>query len=268
MYPHLFEFGRFALPTYGVLAAAGLILGLLLNIRLAVRDGINEDKAWNLGVIAIISAILGSKLLLVIIEWEYFSAHPRALLDAGFIQSGGVYYGGFIGGMLVSIAYMKWAGMPMLRTTDAFAPGIAFGHGLGRLGCLAAGCCYGESTNLPWAVIFTNPLANKGAGTPLNLPLHPTQVYEFLAEMVITSILLLLWKRRSFAGQIVGTYAFLYGVARFFLEFLRGDPGRGSVMGGMFSLTQVISILFVIMGGVLWLRRASRPLSPPAPATS
>ncbi len=266
MFPHLLEFGRFALPTYGVLAAAGLILGLLLNIRLAVRDGINEDKAWNLGVIAILSAILGSKLLLVIIEWDYYAANPRMLLDSSFIQSGGVYYGGLIGGILASIAYMKWAGMPALRTFDAFAPGIAFGHGLGRLGCLAAGCCYGAQTSVPWAVIFTNPLAAKGAGTPLGIPLHPSQVYEFMVEMVITSLLLLMWRHRSFAGQIIGTYAFLYGVARFFLEFLRGDPGRGSVMGGMFSLTQVISIVFVLIGGALWLRREARPLPPPSPA--
>lgn len=268
MHPHLIEFGRFALPTYGVLAAVGLILGLLLNVNLAVRDGINEDKAWNLGVTAILSAILGAKILFVVIEWDYYAAHPRMLLDVSFIQSGGVYYGGLIGGMLASILYMKWAKMPMLRTTDAFAPGVAFGHGVGRLGCLAAGCCYGAPTNVPWAVTFTNPLANSGAGTPLGIPVHPSQVYEFMAEMVITSILLLLWRRRSFAGQIVGAYAFLFGVARFFLEYLRGDPGRGSVFGGMFSLTQVISIGFVLVGGVLWLRRTPRAPHTPVPATS
>lgn len=268
MHPHLIEFGRFSLPTYGVIAASGLILGLLLNVRLAVRDRINEDKAWNLGVIAILAAVVGSKLLFIIVEWDFYSTHPRALLDSSFIQSGGVYYGGLIGAIVASVIYMRLAKMPVLRTCDAFAPGVAFGHGLGRLGCLTAGCCYGAPTNLPWAVIFTNPLAATGAGTPLGIPLHPSQIYEFLAEMVITSILLLLWRRRSFAGQIIGAYAFLYGVARFFLEFLRGDPGRGSAFGGMLSLTQAISIVFVIVGGILWIRREPRPVHQPAPVAS
>ncbi|HUS19718.1 MAG TPA: prolipoprotein diacylglyceryl transferase [Terriglobales bacterium] len=266
MHPHLLEFGRFAIPTYGVIAAAGLILGLLLNVRLAVRDGIDEDKTWNLGVIAIFSAIAGSKILFIITEEQYSLSDWRSLFSMSFLQSGGVYYGGLIGALLGAIWYMRRAQMPGLRTADAFAPGIAFGHGLGRLGCLAAGCCYGAQTDLPWAVIFTNPLAARGAGTPLDIPLHPTQVYEFMAEMVITSILLLMWRHRRFPGQIFGTYCFLYGVARFFLEFLRGDPGRGSVFGGLLTLTQVISIVFVIVGGVLWLRRDSPTLPDPAPA--
>src|SRR4051812_10375099 len=103
MHPHLLEFGRFALPTYGVIAAAGLILGLLLNVRLAVRDGINEDKAWNLGLVAILSAVVGSKLLFVIVEWDFYSKHPRALLDSSFLQSGGIYYGGLIAAIVASL---------------------------------------------------------------------------------------------------------------------------------------------------------------------
>ena len=266
MHPHLIEFGRFAIPTYGVIAATGLILGLLLNVRLAVRAGINEDKAWNLGVIAIFSAIAGSKLLFIITEDQYSFSNWRSLVSMSFLQSAGVYYGGLIGALVGSVWYMRRAHLPGLRTADAFAPGVSFGHGIGRLGCLAAGCCYGKVCSLPWAVTYTNPIAASTVGTPLGIPLHPSPVYEFMAEMVITSILLLLYRRRSFAGQIIGTYAFLYGVARFFLEFLRGDPGRGSVLGGMFTLTQVISIIFVVVGGALWLRRDSRPLPQPTPA--
>lgn len=263
MYPHLLEFGRFALPTYGVIAAAGLILGLLLNVKLATRDGIDEDKAWNVGVIAIFSAIAGAKLLMIITEEHFSFSNWRSLVSMSFLQSGGVYYGGLIGAVVGSLWYLRRAKMPILRSFDAFAPGIAFGHGLGRLGCLAAGCCYGKECTLPWAVKYTNPIANATVGTPLDTWLHPSPVYEFMAEMVITTVLLLLWRRRSFPGQIIGAYAFLYGVARFFLEFLRGDPGRGSVLGGMLSLTQAISIIFVIVGGVLWLRRAPRRTPPP-----
>ncbi|HUQ49815.1 MAG TPA: prolipoprotein diacylglyceryl transferase family protein, partial [Terriglobales bacterium] len=202
MLPKLFDFGSFFLPTYGVIAAAGLILGLMLNIRLAVRDGLDEEKSWNLGIVAILSAILGSKILLIVIEWKHFSNNWRTLLDASFIQSAGVYYGGLIGALLASVIYMKLKGMPILRTCDAFAPGVAFGHGLGRLGCFAAGCCYGRPTDLPWGITFTNPWAQKSVGTPLNVSLHPAQLYEFLTEMLITFVLLALWKRKQFPGQV------------------------------------------------------------------
>jgi phosphatidylglycerol---prolipoprotein diacylglyceryl transferase len=256
------------LPTYGVLAAIGLILGLTLNVRLAVRDGIDEEKSWNLGIIAIVAAVLGSKLLLVITNWSYYSANPRALLGIGFLQAGGVYYGGIIAAVLASVVYMKLSRMPMLRTCDAFAPGIAFGHGIGRLGCLAAGCCYGKPTDLPWGITFTDPLAYKLAGTPLHISLHPTQIYEFLVEMVLALFLLAMWKRRTFSGQIIGSYAFLYGVVRFFLEFLRNDPERGSLFGGAITITQLISVIFVIVGGVLWMKGPNSKIVGPAPATT
>jgi phosphatidylglycerol---prolipoprotein diacylglyceryl transferase len=266
MHPHLIEFGRYALPTYGVLAAVGLIVGLLMNVVLAKRDGIDEDKAWNLGIVVILAAIAGAKILLIFTDATYSLANWRNILSMSFLQSGGVYSGGLLGAVVAAVIYLRYAKMPALRTFDAFAPGIAFGHGIGRLGCLAAGCCYGAPTSVPWAVIFTNPLAYAGAGTPLGIPLHPTQVYEFMAEMVITTILLLLWRRRSFPGQVIGTYAFLYGVARFFIEYFRGDPGRGEVFGGMFTLTQVIAMAFVITGGILWMRRS--PERTPAAQTA
>src|SRR6185436_2079786 len=103
MHPNLLEFGRYALPTYGVVAAVGLIFGLLLNVRLAVRDGINEDKAWNLGVIAIFSAIAGAKFLFIITEDQYSFTNWRSLLSMSFLQSGGVWYGGLIGALISSI---------------------------------------------------------------------------------------------------------------------------------------------------------------------
>lgn len=263
MHPHLIEIGRFAVPTYGILAAIGLIVGLSLNVRLAVRAGIEEDRAWNLGVIAIFSAVLGAKLLLIFNDPEYL--HPRNLFSLNMLQAGGVWYGGFIGGGIGAIAYMWWRKLPVLTTWDAFVPGIALGHAIGRVGCFAAGCCYGRPLERPWAVTFTEPAANATSGTPLNIPLHPTQLYEFAVEFCIFLLLLWMWKRRSFAGQIVGTYLFLYGIARYFLEFYRADPQRGSMFGGFMTVTQFISICLVLIGGILWMRRAPAN-APPASA--
>ena len=139
------------------------------------------------------------------------------------------------------------------------------GHAIGRLGCFAAGCCYGKPTHHFWGVTFTNPLANQLVGTPLNEALEPTQLFESAAELGIFLLLTWMFKRKKFDGQIFGSYLFLYGIARFFLEFLRDDPGRGSVFGDVMSGTQLIAIGLVLTGGLIWyLRPAPRVVMAPA----
>jgi len=155
---------------------------------------------------------------------------------------------------------------PVLKTADAYAPGIAFGHSLGRLGCLAAGCCYGKPTNVKWGIVFTNPVAQKLTGTPLYVRLHPTQIYEWAAEFAIFLVLVWMYKRRTRYGQVAGTYLFLFGIARFVIEFWRGDPDRGSVLGGAITGTQLISIILVMLGGALWTRWSEEKQSIPAMA--
>ncbi len=267
MFPRLFHIGDFSLPTYGAMAALGLILGLTVTVRAARREGIDPDQAWNLGIIAILSAMVGSKLLMIINDWDHYAQHPRDLLSFSTLQAAGVFYGGLLLGTAVCLVYIVRHHMPVARTFDVFAPGIALGHAVGRLGCFAAGCCYGKPTHLPWGVTFTNPLAQAWTGTPLGVPLHPTQIYEFIIELANFAFLWWLLKRRKFDGQVIGAYLFIYGVARFFLEFLRDDPERGSVFGGALSGVQLISILLVVAGGVLWMR-GFRRLEGPAVAVS
>src|SRR5207247_2334573 len=185
-------------------------------------------------------------------DWSYYSHNPRAIFSLATLQAYGVFYGGLLAALAACVWYMHRHHMPMLKTCDVFAPGIALGHAIGRLGCFAAGCCYGKPTNLPWGVTFTNPLTHSLVGTPLNVRLHPTQIYEFLAEGLIFAVLITLFRRKSFDGQIAALYMFLYGIARYFLEFLRADPERGSVFGGVMTVTQFISILLVIGGAIMW----------------
>jgi phosphatidylglycerol---prolipoprotein diacylglyceryl transferase len=138
-----------------------------------------------------------------------------------------------------------------------FAPGIALGHVVGRLGCLLAGCCFGRQTTVPWAITFRNPHAYENVGTPLNVPLHPTQLYEAGAELLILAFLLVLERRgRAFPGRTFWSYMFLYGVSRFIIEFYRGDT-RGMV--GALSTSQFVSIIIVPLSVIMLFVLSRRP---------
>lgn len=255
MFPELLRFGSFSLPTYGLLVAIGVFVGLMVAAKLAEYQGQDPEKAWNLGIIAILSAIVGAKVLMILLDWKEYASHPGEIFSFATFQAGGVFYGGLIAAVIASVWYIRRNRMPVLRTCDAFAPGLALGHVFGRFGCFAAGCCFGKATSVPWAVVFTNPLANTISETPLGVHIHPTQIYEAAVELVNFAILYWLIKRKRFEGQVIGLYLFLYGIERFVIEFFRGDPGRGHVFGNAMSGTQLISIILVLIGGTIWMVR-------------
>jgi phosphatidylglycerol:prolipoprotein diacylglycerol transferase len=239
VYPELFSLGPATVYTYGVLLAASYLLGLRLAMWRAKRWGMDASRVLDLGIYIIIAALVGAKLLLLIVDFDQFWQSPRDLLSLA--RSGGVFYGGLILAVLVAFWYISKHGMPFWRTCDVFAPAIALGHVTGRLGCLAAGCCYGKPTDVPWAIIFTNPLAFANVGTPLGIPLHPTQLYEAGAELLILGLLLTTERKgRPFAGRTFWAYMLLYAISRFVIEIYRGDP-RGMVLG--FSTSQFISLV-------------------------
>ena len=255
MFPQLFHVGHYALPTYGFLVALGVLTGLVITTKLAPSQKINPDDAWNLGVMVVLAAIVGAKLLLIINDFSWYMAHPSEIFSLQMLQAGGVFYGGVLAALATAVYYMRKHHMPALRTCDTFAPGLALGHAIGRIGCFAAGCCYGKPTSHWWGVTFTNPLANEISKTPLNTRIQPTQLFESAIELANFFILLVLLRRKKFEGQVIGAYLVLYGVARYFIEFIRDDPDRGSLFGGAMTGTQAISICLVIAGGILWLRR-------------
>ena len=263
MLPRLFQIGNFYLPTYGVLVATGVLLGLWISVRNCEKQGINGDDAWNLGIFMVLAGIIGAKILYIINDWSSYAANWREIFSLNTLQAGGVFSGGLIGALAVGAWYMRRHHMPPLRTMDGFAPGLAFGHVLGRFGCFSAGCCYGKPTSHFWGVIFTNPLANLVSQTPLGIRLEPTQLIEAAAEFFNFLVLMWLLKRKKFDGQVFALFIMLYGVERFFIEFLRGDEGRGVVFGGLMSGTQLIAICLVIGGGLIWWLRSSTPLLGP-----
>src|SRR3954447_8994991 len=188
MYPRLFELGPVTVYTYGVLLAAAYLLGLKLAMVRAKSRGLDQTRVLDLGIYIIISALVGAKLLLLITDFRSFVNTPSELLSLA--RSGGVFYGGLILAVVVALWYIRRIGLPLWTTCDVFAPGIALGHVVGRFGCFFAGCCYGKPTTVRWAITFTDPFAAANTGTPLNVPLHPTQLYEAAAELVILLFLL------------------------------------------------------------------------------
>jgi len=254
MHPILFEVGGFPIYTYGLLLAAAYLLGLQFALVRARSRGLDPNRVMDLGIWIIVSALVGAKLLLLVVERDQFLRSPGELLNV--VRSGGVFYGGLIAAVAVALWYLWRHRMPVWTVTDVFAPGIALGHVVGRLGCLFAGCCFGRSTDVPWAITFHNELAARNAGTPLGVPLHPTQLYEAGAELLILGALLAFERRgRPFPGRTFWAYMLLYGISRFIIEFYRGDA-RGMV--GDFSTSQFVSLVIVPLSIVMLVVLARR----------
>ncbi len=251
MHPILFRIGPLTIHTYGLLVAVGFLIGLGFAVRQARKEGIPADKIIDLGFYILLSAIIGSRLGFILINASYYIKNP---LDIFKIWEGGlVFYGGVLLAVPTAIWYVKKNGLGIWRMADVFAPSIAIGHAIGRLGCFFAGCCYGKTAEtLPWAVIFTDPecLARTG------IPLHPTQLYESAGEFINFLILIALRKNKSFNGQLFMTYLLLYSVLRFIVEFFRGDVNRGFIAPQL-SVSQGISILMflIAVAGLIVLRQ-------------
>ena len=247
MYPRLLELGPITVYTYGVLLAAAYLLGLQFAIVRARRRGLDGARVMDLGIYIIIAALIGAKLLLLVTDFRTFRADPAELFTLA--RSGGVFYGGLILAVIVAVWYIRRSGLPLWTTCDVFAPGIALGHVVGRFGCLFAGCCYGKPTTEPWGITFTDPFAASNVGTPLGIPLHPTQLYEAGAEFLILTVLLATERRgRPFSGRTFWLYMLLYAISRFIIEFYRGDE-RGSV--GILSTSQFISVILAPLAIVM-----------------
>ena len=200
-----------------------------------------EQKIFDLSLYILAAAILGAKLLLVIVDWRHYLERPADLVD--ILRSGGVFYGGLIAATVVAVVYMRRHNLPAWKVTDMAAPSVALGEAIGRWGCFAAGCCYGKQWHGPWAVTFTDTFARDQVGTPLNVPLHPTQLYLSFNAFLIFLVLTWAWRRRSFDGEIFWLYVLLYAVSRGILEIWRGDLVRGFVIRGVLSTSQFIGLV-------------------------
>jgi phosphatidylglycerol:prolipoprotein diacylglycerol transferase len=262
--PKLISIGSFYLPTYGVLVALGFLLGLGLAVRLGKRSGLPAEPMANMAVYVALAGLAGAKILMIMFDWSTeFRDHPMEIFSLSTLQAAGVYQGGLILALLTAYLYMKKQGLPMLQTADAFAPGVALGHAIGRLGCLAAGCCYGIECKLPWAITFHDPEANNLSRTPLEVPLHPTQLYEFGTELILCFYLYWAFGKQHAPGKIIGQFLLFSSIARFIIEFFRVHD-QALPFGMPLSLTQWIAIGLALAGLALLLKPTPKQI----PATA
>jgi phosphatidylglycerol:prolipoprotein diacylglycerol transferase len=255
MYPEIFRIGTFPITTYGIFLALGMLLGLFVTARLAARDGLPRERIYDLGLWVLVGGLLGSKALM------YFVEPDVQLLSLDFLRSGGVFYGGLIGGFLAVAILVPLYKLNFWKVADAFAPGVALGQAFGRQGCFSAGCCWGKATTLPWGVHFTHA-GHEYTGVPIVYPdgsdmyLHPTQLYESFLMLAVFGLLYYLHRKKKFNGQILILYGIIYSIIRFSIEFIRDDP-RGDLFGftsatglstsqGVSLIVAITSIVFLI----------------------
>jgi len=254
LHPILLHIGPLTIHTYGALFALGILIAVALSEYLYRRDGGEPETMIDLALPVVVGVIIGARALFIIVEHEYYLQNPAEIF---MVWKGGlVFYGGLIGGALAFIITARVKKLGLWHLADTVAPGVALGHALGRLGCFFAGSCYGRPTDVPWAVIYSDPTSL--ARDIIGVPVHPTQLYSAAFLTLLSGILLVIGYRPSFRGQVIATYGILYGIFRFFIEFFRGDP-RGTV--GLaditFSTSQAVSLLLVpvSLGLYLYLKK-------------
>ena len=259
MHPRLISTSFLTIYTFGILLAASYLSAFGWMVRGARRAGLDPEALASLGIWAIVGALVGAKALLLF----------RSILDGSFaisdlwsmslVTSAGDFYGGFIGALIFSaIFFRRHPELPFWQAADVCAPAIALGQAIGRIGCFMAGDDFGRAAQVPWAVTFTDPDAATIGGAPLGVPLHPVQLYESVACLILFFVLVRLIRHKRFDGEVILAYTFLYAVARFVLEMFRGDADRGFVFGGLLSTSQFIAVVLAPAAIVLWVIRRQK----------
>lgn len=258
MFPILFKipFIDFPIHGYGVLVAAGFLVGSWVVQYESRRAGEDPARAMDLVFYILIAAIFGSRIVYVLVS-EPHKVLENPLYLFRIWEGGLVFYGGFIGAVLISIWYFRKHRLPAWKYADFFAPALALGHGIGRLGCVLTGCCYGRPMlNDTWyALVF--PL-NPNSLAPGAIPLYPTQLMESGAEFLLFGLTMFLLRRKKIDGQVITIYVMGYAFSRFLIESLRGDAVRGFLFNGLLSTSQLIAIILFAIGYGLYLYRGRK----------
>lgn len=264
MFPILFKIGPLTIHTYGVMVALGVGMGLWFLYVQAKKCQLPGSRLIDMAFYTIIISLVGAKLILFAGNYSYYLQYPSELFTLA--RSGGVFQGGLAFGILFALWYLHKHRLPTWKVADLVGPALALGHGIGRIGCFFAGCCYGRACSVPWAVEFHSEYAHNLTGIPLGTPLHPVQIYESVLNFFNFFILFLILKKKKFDGQVFAFYIMNYSILRYFVEFYRGDhPDKAFLIRNpspyfSLSLPQLFCILGLFGGLILYtvLRKRKR----------
>ncbi len=253
MHPDLFSLGPLTIRSYGTMMVLGFFLAILLARFRVHRYDIKWDQFMDIAFYLLIGGIVGAKLLYWAIFPQYLKQDASLIVHSPFVffqhlGSGFVFFGSVVGGAAALVWFARRNHLRIISLLDLTAPCLAVGHAVGRIGCFLAGCCYGKACSCSWSVTFTDPKSL----APLNVPLHPTQLYESGFLFFLTIILVGMEKFiQPRPGRIFSMYVFSYSLWRFFIEFLRNDP-RGQFLHTGLSSTQAIAIATFFISLVLF----------------
>jgi phosphatidylglycerol:prolipoprotein diacylglycerol transferase len=255
VHPIAFYLGTLPIRWYGLMMASAFLVGLWTANRRARRINVSSDVITDVTMWLLVGSIVGARIVYVTTYWkDEFAGGP--FYEVFMVQHGGlVYYGGLIGAAAAGMGYMGWKRLPLWKIADIVAPSIALGSVFGRIGCLLNGCCYGRACDLPWAIRFPSGHETRG------LPVHPTEIYDALLNLLLYFVLAGLFRRRRFDGQIFALYLIGYALCRSTVEFFRGDYPVDHIHAGFFTPAQLLSVPILIAGiaGWIWLSRRAAP---------
>ena len=266
MHPVFFQIGSLVVPTYGVVAASGILMALLLAQFTASRTGLAPRHAWNMLILATFASLVVSRLLLIVMNLADLRRHPTWLLAVAMVHHPLLSAAGILGASVAVLFYIGWAKLPPLLATDTIAAPLAVGMAAEQLASLMAGSDFGSETSLPWAVTYTSPLAARWSGTPIGVPLHPVQAYAALAALVVATLTLTLLclprlSRNQRRGEITGIWLLATGALLFLTELFRDWEGRGVVAHGIVDTPQLVALGMVLCGGLLLTDWSARRLT-------
>jgi phosphatidylglycerol:prolipoprotein diacylglycerol transferase len=253
MFPDLFSIGPLVIHSYGVLVAAGLCAALLTAVKTGKAAGISSQRIMDMAFIMVLAGLTGSRATYVLMNLDFYMRNP---LDVVKIWEGGLVFSGAILTVVPTIFWFaKKHKLSLWEVGDVWAPAAAIGQGIGRIGCLMAGCCYGRPTDAWWSIVFTHP----NSLAPKNVPLHPTQIYSSLSGFGIFAVLWVLHSRKQFRGQVFLWFLILHSTARLAIERFRGDD-RGLLLTTDMTLTQLITLLILAaaVATLLWRKTKER----------
>jgi phosphatidylglycerol:prolipoprotein diacylglycerol transferase len=251
VYPRLLQLGHVAIPVYGALTALALVAGLVAAMHFARRLSLDPNKVWTLSLTAILSALIGARLLVVLAHFETFRQHPFWVLGLATLRDGWIVPVSVALGIGAGVLYALAEGLPVLSVADALAPAAAVAFALNRVGAFVAGIDFGTPSSAPWAITYTSRIAALWYRTPLGVSLHPVQLYEAAACLATCALLIWWLPRRRRNGEVAGTVLFAFGVADPVLDLWRADPASPA-----FSL--LVSVVAVLAGAALLLDRRPR----------